>query len=274
MGARRWLLSLALLSAALWLPGEARATEVEVDYERDGHTVCEGDVFHYINVTITNDDAVQSDYDIILSVAGFSFSPGGYSFSLDYGDSYIAPFVGTSRHLSTYKSVQATIQVASSNGENVNEDSPPLVVRACTLGVLLKTGSSYLEGEPGENRTARFNLTSQANFYDIIFLTLEGLPAGWEASLPANLTVEPFGSRLFTLNVTLGEPETVWLRVSASTTYDGVTYEHASSVTITSLSFWERNLGPLLEMLARFKLAIAAVALAGIGGGVWYWRQS
>lgn len=248
------LIALAGL-ALLWAAGDAQATETEVESGAGSQTACEGDVTFFVNVTATNDDSPESDYDITITAAGIGFNPGSAQMQLAYGESDTAFFIGIALKGSSYKQVHATIFVDSSSGED-ETDGTTLIIAQCT-GVALDTTAARVVDVAGDTFALEFRLTNFGNYIDTFTLELQGLPAGWEAEFLAMVELGMRETLNITVNLTPGPPGEYRLALLATTTLANDTA--SDRVTVVSLSFFQQHRTPLL--LGGSAIVAAGVAL-------------
>ncbi len=254
-----WLTLLAL--ATLGALTEAGATETSLESGSDSGTVCELEMLYYFNLTVTNDDAANSDYDVHASAEDFDIAPASANFTLAYDESETVRFEVRVPQGTAARRVQVDFDVTSTNGDDVSVADELDIARCARLE--LHADTAQVTGNADERLELPFTLTNHGNGRDYIALTLEGLPEGWEAEFTRNLSLKAGQSVKLTVFVTPDGGETVTLRLVATTLTPGLNRATAS-ITLEAQ-------GPLAAH--RNALLGGATVLALAAGAVWYLRR-
>ncbi len=240
---RSWLWVCLALAAALWAVEEAEAS-VETEAGCGSGSVCERDTTVYLNVTITNDDGSPQRYRVTIYAAGINFYPNEAVYDLLPGESATLFSESSILKMSTYKVVQAHIEVkvsayGSDIGDVTRNYGETFIIRQCLI-LEVEALTSRREVDVGEEVTLQFRVTNNGNYVDDIAFSLEGVPTDWKVQSPNNslVSIDRQDSAILTFNVTPDSHGTATLWLVARTSLPDSNVSAEASVTLKVTRSW------------------------------------
>lgn len=254
MSPRLWFCFAIVVVMSLWLAKDVGATQTSSEEGKGSGTVCEGNITYFWNLTVTNDDSISSEYDIVASAIDVDIEPASAHLELDFGESEVVQFKGYPGQRTSPGNLHVTILIDSSNGDDASEEWV-IAVDHCAI-LFLKAHVLQAKGKLDENITLLFNLTDMGNFEDEINLTLEGVPIGWQAHYQHNLTMRGNETLNLTLSLIPGTTGSVVLRLTATTSAPGINITVAEITVIIEKE--ESFTGKYWKLIALSALSITA----------------
>lgn len=230
-----WKLSLYVVLIIVYmlinLP-PAEATETSIEGGRELGNICDSDLEYYWNVTVTNDDSPNSEYEVESSVIWGS-DPSSYTFELSYQETETVAFTTSVSRRWPATVSNVFVGIDSSNGQGTSE-TWPLVIEACAR-LEMEAAKRYFEVRKDSPVQVLISISNFGNVDENISLEHNDLPAGWNISLIENISVKRGEEVLINFSVTPASIRTFQLIIQASSNTPGQNYTN-TLISISSIS--------------------------------------